>query len=212
MKKSLFYCKFRLYLRQLFSLTLLTSLCLATIDQYLATSSRPRYQQWSNMTIAHRLTVLNMIVCIVHNISYLICYDHVVSKSTGKPTCSAINNFFQQYVNYVILLTLGRILPIWITVVFGLLAYWNIRRIAYRTLPFVRHKLEKQFTKMALFQIIITFLSVAPYFIVYLLSIVSTITQDKTTGAQLQLASTITLSAHVDSFANVNPTQARDEY
>ena len=38
---SLFYCKFRLYFLQLCSLTSLTSLCLATIDQYWATCFHP---------------------------------------------------------------------------------------------------------------------------------------------------------------------------
>jgi hypothetical protein len=41
---SLFYCKFRTYFFQVTSLTSLTCLCLATIDQYLATCTRPHWQ------------------------------------------------------------------------------------------------------------------------------------------------------------------------
>src|ERR1700722_13237328 len=42
---SLFYCKFRVYCFQVCALTSMTCICLSTIDQYLATCSRPRWQQ-----------------------------------------------------------------------------------------------------------------------------------------------------------------------
>lgn len=199
---SLFYCKFRIYILQLCSLTSLTSLCLATIDQYFATCSHPRYQQWSNIKIAHRLSMLNLIIWIFHNIPYLIYYDYVISSSTEKHVCTLTNNFFQQYVNYIILLTLGRILPICITVLFGLLAYCNIQTLSHRNLPLIRRELDKQITKMVLVQVLITFLSISPYVIVYFLSIISSITRDTNIAAQLHLASTISSTVYFIHFAS----------
>ena len=49
---SLFYCKFRIYILQLCTLISFTCMCLATIDQFFATCSNPRWQQWSNIKFA----------------------------------------------------------------------------------------------------------------------------------------------------------------
>ena len=56
-EKSLFYCKFRILFFQLCSLISFTCLCLATIDQYFATCSRPHWQQWCNLKVAKRLVI-----------------------------------------------------------------------------------------------------------------------------------------------------------
>ena len=144
---------------------------------------------------------MNLIIWIVHNIPYLIYYDHLISTNTGKFICTITNPFFQQYVNYIVLLILGRILPICITVLFGLLACWNIQKLSYRELPLVRRELDKQVTKMVLLQVLITFVSIAPYVIVYLLTTTSNIAKGKIIGAQLQLASTISLTIYFIHFA-----------
>ena len=52
---SLFYCKWRPFCFQACMLIALTCVCLATIDQYWATCSYPRWQQWCNIKVAHRL-------------------------------------------------------------------------------------------------------------------------------------------------------------
>ncbi|CAF4247742.1 unnamed protein product, partial [Adineta steineri] len=48
-QSPLFYCKFRYYSYQVCALTSMTCICLATIDQYFATCSRQRWQQWCNI-------------------------------------------------------------------------------------------------------------------------------------------------------------------
>jgi hypothetical protein len=63
---SLVYCKFRIPFLQLCSLMSYTCLCLATIDQYFATCTRRRWQQWSSIKTAHRLTIIStIIICII---------------------------------------------------------------------------------------------------------------------------------------------------
>ncbi|CAF1470681.1 unnamed protein product [Rotaria sordida] len=49
---SLFYCKFRSFYVQLCILTSFTCMSLAAIDQFLATCSQPRWQQWCNLKSA----------------------------------------------------------------------------------------------------------------------------------------------------------------
>src|SRR3984885_11187525 len=54
-QSSAFYCKFRLYCLQLCGLISFTSYCLGILDQYFATCTRFRWQQWSNIKVAQRL-------------------------------------------------------------------------------------------------------------------------------------------------------------
>jgi hypothetical protein len=54
---SVFLCKFRTTFSQLCSLISFICLCLATIDQYFATCTRLRWQQWSNIKLAQRLII-----------------------------------------------------------------------------------------------------------------------------------------------------------
>ena len=48
---SLAYCKIRMYFFQVCSLTSFTCMCLATIDQFLATCTHPRWQRFSNIKL-----------------------------------------------------------------------------------------------------------------------------------------------------------------
>lgn len=108
---SLFYCKFRFYCFQVCALTSMTCICLATIDQYLATCSRRKWQQKSNPKTAHRLSIPFTLIWLLHNLAYLVYANQVVSAMTGKTTCVITNHIFQQYNTYDVVLVLGKILP-----------------------------------------------------------------------------------------------------
>ena len=60
-------------------------------------------------------------------------------------------------------------LPVTIMVLFGLLAYFNVRNLAYRTVPLIRRELDKQLTQMVLVQVIYNFFVLIPFVIVYVL-------------------------------------------
>jgi hypothetical protein len=115
---SLFYCKFRLFMFLTGSLSSMTCLCLATIDQYFATSTRPRWQQWCNIELAHRLTTIFVIIWILHDIPSLVCNNHVILPLTNQITCQITSNMYNQYMTYGYYLILANLLP-FITVVFG---------------------------------------------------------------------------------------------
>ena len=189
---SLFFCKFRYYCFQICLSTSMTCICLATIDQYLATCTRPRWQRWSNIKLARRLVVIFVVIWTLHNIPFLIYFNHVQSISTGRVTCINTNNIFQQYLNYGSILFFGKILPICITFFFGFFAYRNVQQLSHRTLPLVRRELDKQLTVMILLLVVFSFFTLLPYTIVYLLTTVPQITQDATISAQLQFAIILT--------------------
>jgi hypothetical protein len=158
---SLVYCKFRGASTAFCSLMSYICLCLATIDQYLATCTRPRWQQWSNIKIAHRLTIIFIIISCIFVIPYPIYFDQIILAS-GKISCTPSNDNMSQYRNYFVSLFLLGYLPDFITVLFGILAYHNVNQIAYRTVPLVRRELDKQLTVMVLVQVVINFLTNIP--------------------------------------------------
>ncbi|CAF1357276.1 unnamed protein product [Adineta ricciae] len=170
---SIVFCKFRLAFFLLCALVSYTCLCLAIIDQYLATSTRPHWQQWCNNKIAYRLVLLFTFIWIGHLIPYPIMLQHVISSTTNKVTCTSTNPSMVIYRSYYIGLFLTGYLPDIITLVFGILAYRNIRQIGYRTIPLVRRELDKQLTVMVFAQVIINFLTNVPFSTLFAITFVT---------------------------------------
>ncbi len=159
---SIAYCKFRSTCVQLCGSISYACLCLATIDQYFATCTRVRWQQWSNIKLAHRLIILSIIVSILLLIPYPIFLDHV-KLASGIISCTMNNIIMLQYRNYFVVLFMLGYIPDLITVVFGILAYRNVQQIAYRTVPLVRRELDKQLTTIVLIQVIINAITNIPF-------------------------------------------------
>ncbi|CAF0929093.1 unnamed protein product [Rotaria sordida] len=159
---SLIFCKFRYYCLQVCAVTSYTCMCLATIDQFLATSLHVYWQQFINIKKAYGLCVFFFIIWLLHGIPSLIWYNLDLSSTTGKLTCTIANPVFNSYIAYVYLLILTGMLPICITVLFGCLAYWNVRQIPYRTVPLVRRELDKQLTSMVLVQVVFNCFIILP--------------------------------------------------
>jgi hypothetical protein len=199
--KSVFYCKFRLYFFQVCSLTSMTCVCLATVDQYLATCTRPPWQKWINIKVAYRLTAIFVFIWLFYNIPHLIYYNQVVSPDSGEINCIITNSVFQVYQKYGNILITLRILPLCITSIFGILAYRNVQQIAHRTLPLVRRELDKQLTAMVLVQIVVMFFTIVPYLIVFFLMNATNLIQYPIVAAQLQLAETVTQCLYFVNFA-----------
>ncbi|CAF3946643.1 unnamed protein product [Adineta steineri] len=93
---------------------------------------------------------------------------------------------------YGITLIIGKLLPISITFVFGLLAYHNVQQLSYRTAPLVRRELDKQLTVMILVLIVFAFFTNIPNTIAYILLAMPGLTQDPVVSAQIQFANLVT--------------------
>ncbi|CAF0768231.1 unnamed protein product [Adineta steineri] len=190
---SLFYCKFRLYFAILCAQISLTCLCLAIIDQYFATSAHPRWQQWSNIKIAHRLTILFIIIWVLCDIPYLTSFNQIYSTTTNKTSCVSTNTIFTQYRIYFIAPVAIGFLPVCIASIFAIMAYLNVQRIAYRTVPLVRRELDKQLTSIVLVQIPCTIISIVPYAVTNILISNQNLMANQVTWAQIQFASSVTI-------------------
>jgi hypothetical protein len=198
---SLVYCKLRIYIQVVSLLTSMTCFCLATIDQYFATCSRPRWRQFCNIKLAHRIIIISVIIWMLHGIPYLVFYNHFVSPTTNKITCMNTNYIFEQYRTFFVVLVLIGYLPIVIAGLFGLMAYRNVQEIAYRTVPLVRRHLDKQLTVMALVQVVVNSFTVLIFTTVDAVSTNKNLTADPIIQAKILFAITVTLIFSYVTFA-----------
>ena len=198
---SLFYCKFRYFVFQTCALLSATCMCLATIDQYCATTSRPEWQPWSNVKTAHRLVIIAALFWLVHGIPYLIFYDRVNMPNSTRLYCTSRNHIYLQYHTYIFTLTLIGFLPLLVTVVFGLLSYRNVRRMTYRAVPLIRRELDKQLTVMVLVQVILNCFTVLPLLIINTLAFNINLERDKEKIPRVQLIGSIIFCFYYVSFA-----------
>ena len=151
---SLVFCKFRVFYVQLGGLVSVTCSCLAAIDQFLATCSNPRWHRWNTIKVARNVVVGIIIAWTLYAMPSLILFAHTRSPTTGRISCNTINAAYITFYNFVHVTVILSSLPAVIMTLFGLLAYWNVRHIAYRTVPLVRRELDKQLTSMVLVQVV----------------------------------------------------------
>ncbi|CAF0913538.1 unnamed protein product [Adineta ricciae] len=189
----LFYCKIRLFTTTICAQTSLTCLCLAVVDQYLATCSRPQWQRWSNIKLARILTTCFVIFWILIDIPYITFFNQVYSPTTNKMTCMVTNPTFIAYRIYFVAPVVLGFLPILISSTFGIMAYCNVQSLAYRTVPLVRRELDKQLTNIVLVQIPFLILSILPYTVTNILTSRQEWASDKILWAYIQFSSTISL-------------------
>ncbi|CAF1023593.1 unnamed protein product [Adineta steineri] len=188
---SLFFCKFRIYISQLCSGLSLTCLCLATIDQYLATCSRVHWQQLCKIKLAYRLVLISTLIWILHGIPYLIYFNDVLSSSTNQTSCVSVNSIFNNYRNNFFIVVLIGYLPMIIASLFGLLAYHNLQQMSHRTIPLIRRELDKQLTTMVLVQVIVNIFTLLPYTTINAITTNPNLANDSNIQEKLQFALTI---------------------
>ena len=188
---SLIYCKIRMYLLVVCTNISMFCMCLATIDQYLATCRRPHWQRWSDLKYARSFSFISITFSVLTAIPCLIYYIHHSSAVSGKIQCTTIDMIFDRLNIYFYRLIMSNILPLFITLIFGLLTYRNVKQIAYRTVPLVRRELDKQLTSMILVQDVFTFFILLPIMSMGFISFNPDINRDPLVNAQFQLANVI---------------------
>ncbi|CAF1233470.1 unnamed protein product [Adineta steineri] len=64
-RTSLAWCKARSFFLSTISVISFTCLCLATIDQFLATSQNAHLRRYNKIELAHRIVLVAIVVCII---------------------------------------------------------------------------------------------------------------------------------------------------
>ncbi|CAF1503252.1 unnamed protein product [Adineta steineri] len=189
----IYYCQIRNLIVATCVISAITMLCLAIIDQYFATCTRQRWQKWSDIKLAYRLTIIVSIFWTSHGVLYMIYFRQISPINTA--VCIPINPIFLRYHVYGYFLTLSNLFPL-IAVIFGIMSYRNARTLTTRTHPLIRHELDKQLTVMVLVEICVYVCTYLPY------SITSGFLQLNTNRnpvvlAQLNLINAITLTINI---------------
>jgi hypothetical protein len=151
---SISWCKIRQFCLAVLSLITLTCSCLATIDQYFATSQNANLRRLSNIKWAHRIVIIVMIIWFLHGIPYLLFYN--ISPITI--TCVNTNTIFDFYLLIYHLVLLCAI-PVIVTILFAYLAYRNI----HLTRALAEQGADRQLLRMALIQVVLIVISAVPY-------------------------------------------------
>lgn len=189
---SWLFCKLRTGILHLCTLSSFTCMCLATIDQYMVTCSRHQCQQYSTIRFAKVNCILISLIWLFHEIPAFISYNLIGTIGLATRTCTNINLAYQQYVTYVYFPILTGVLPLTITIVFGTLAYRNVRQIPYRTVPLVRRELDKQLTSMVLVQVGQTVIVTVPFVIISIMIRTMYFPYDSPVAKQLNFISGMT--------------------
>ncbi|CAF1104004.1 unnamed protein product [Adineta steineri] len=198
---SLFYCKFRWFFIQGFTIISFSCMCFATTDQYLSTSYNRRYQQWNSIKLACYLCIIAFICAIAHGIPSTIYYNHTISLTTNKTICTITNNIYQKYRTYVSFTVIAGALPVFISVLFGSLSYRNVQQLSYRQVPIIRRELDKQLTRMVLVQDVYIFIAIVPYTIVLITETFVNVQNNPLGNAQLQFAESLTATIYYTFFS-----------
>jgi hypothetical protein len=162
---SIILCKMRQFLITTQSLISVICSCLATIDQFLVTSRGVSLRRCSKIEYAHRIIFIMIIIWCLHGIPFFV-YVNIVPIVKLCVTTNAI------YLNYIVLYTLFFlcVIPVLIDIVFGVLAYRNIRQ----TVVLAERHANRQLTKMTLIQVVLIIISITPVGILTAYNLITT--------------------------------------
>lgn len=145
---SVAFCKIMGSLNPIVVLISLTTVCFASMDQYLSTSYRLSLRRISTIELAHRLTEINVIVWIGHGFLFFIYLD------IGPLTeCEIHNQLFRVYYTIGYLFLLNGLTPMIVSGSLSALAFYNVRHLIRLRLPVVRRRLDQQITAMILIRV-----------------------------------------------------------
>ena len=166
---STLLCKYRYYFFQLWILISFTSICLAIIDQFLSTSHYPFLYRYCNVKIVRNIIIGMIIFWFLHGIPFAFYIDIIQSPfDSNLLICESSNIKFGMYISFGFILLLMGVLPLTTMIIFGLLTYYNVRNLAYRTVPLIRRELDKQLTQMVLVQVIFNCIFISPYIMIFI--------------------------------------------
>lgn len=156
---SLVWCKLQTMSAYCFGFYSLYIICFLAIDQYLSTNHRHSWRQLSTLRLAHRLTLLNITLTVVHGVLFLVFIE------IGSEGCAFYHPMVKMYFTFCFYPILAGILPFFVSILFSILAYRNVRRIVRRQIPLVRRRLDQQMTAIALARVVCLVTCVAPFLI-----------------------------------------------
>ncbi|CAF1195605.1 unnamed protein product [Adineta steineri] len=153
-RTSLAWCRARSFFLSTISVISFTCSCLATIDQFLATSQSAHLRRYSKIELAYRIVLVAMVVWYLQGVPWIL-YQNISPISN---TCVRTNAIYAIYVSVYLLLVLC-VIPVVVMIGFGFLTYRNIRL----TIALAELRADRQLAKMTLIQVVLVIISIIPY-------------------------------------------------
>jgi hypothetical protein len=185
-------CKIQVYIAVWCLLVSITTMCLATIDQYISMSP---YRNYSTK----RLAKLSIVVTAGFGSLYCVCFL-IYWGVAPLGTCTAINSSFAIYTSHFHFPILVGFLPLSTMTIFSLLAFNNARTLISRQINIVRLSRDRQLTAMTLFHAVFVVITLLPFTIFDIYSLNQT-SEDPEQIARNNLIFTITILIDYSSFA-----------
>jgi hypothetical protein len=157
-RTSIVWCKLRIYLAQFGGTVATITVCFAAIDQYLSTSYHVQLRQISTFKLAQRLIGILIISAALYSIPVAVFQE--IHQSAGCAIYNPAYNYYLSFVHFSIVLGL---FPIFVSSLFSILAYRNVRRIILRQIPIIRRRLDRQLTAMILVRVALFVITTLPY-------------------------------------------------
>ena len=162
---SLVWCKLQAMSAYCFGFYSLYVVCFLALDQYLSTNHRATWRQMSTLRLAHRLTLFNISLTVIHGILFLVFIEN------GPDGCTFYHPIVKMYFSFCFYPILVGILPFFVSILFSLFAYRNVRRIVRRQIPLVRRRLDQQMTAIALARVVCMVFCVVPFLVTSLIDL-----------------------------------------
>ncbi|CAF4663865.1 unnamed protein product [Rotaria sp. Silwood1] len=137
-RTSLIWCKLQAYFAQFTRIISTIIICFAAIDQYLSTNYYIQLRPLSTLKLAQHLIGILIIFSFLYCIPFLVF--HEIHPNTDFGT-----------------------LPIFISSLFSLLAYRNVRRIIRHQMSILRRRLDRQLTAMILLRVTLFVIASLPH-------------------------------------------------
>ncbi|CAF3263680.1 unnamed protein product [Rotaria sp. Silwood2] len=157
------WCKLRVPIIYINTLSSYTFLCLQSIDAFLVTSLSTSLRQRSNVRTARYLLLSFLFLWIVEELPYLFFQELITSSGGSKPTCVTVNIVYAKYRTYFVYLFLTTIVPLIVIIVFDLLTYQHLHIHSTQQRRRLLSILTRQMTTMTLFHIAPVILFQAPF-------------------------------------------------
>lgn len=166
---SISWCRARFILDQCSQLIPFSIICLTTFDQILSTNPYYPLRRLSTINLARWAVSISILLSVVHSVPGV--FAVVLFPPIG---CTSIDMKAAYYYLYFYYLILVGALPIFISSLFSLIAYRNVRRLVRRQIPVFRRRLDRQLTAMVFSRVIVFIVLCCPHTIyrIYVLQII----------------------------------------
>ncbi|UJR11413.1 hypothetical protein I4U23_015593 [Adineta vaga] len=181
------WCKLRVPIIYINTLSSYTFLCLQSIDAFLVTSLSVSFRQKSNIQRGRYFLISFLLLWIIEELPYLYFQELIISSDGTSFMCITINSTYAKYRIYFVYLFLTTIVPLVLIIGFDFLTY---RHLQMYTLQQQRHLLSilaRQMTKMTLFHIAAVFLFQTPFAIAQCYFLTTGLSKEPIRNAQEQI-------------------------